>query len=263
MNIIVLVKQVPDTTEMSVDRETGTLIRAGVPTICNPDDLAAVEEALKLKDQYGAHVRVLSMGPKQAEPMLKGLRGMGVDEATLISDRAFAGSDTWATSNTLAKAIALYPYDLIIAGRQAIDGDTAQVGPQTAEKLGLPQITLVKRIDACENGVLRVIKDYEDFSEELEVDLPALITCVAGNNTPRYGQVDLMWESFLAPIDQVSNEMLNLDKDHTGLSGSPTLVKKTFPRTLTTNHEVKTVSPSEAAEIIAAYLEPYMQKGGK
>jgi len=263
MNIIVLVKQVPDTTEMSVDKETGTLLRAGVPAICNPDDLAAVEEALKLKDQLGAHVRVLCMGPGQAEPMLMELRGMGADEVTLISDRAFAGSDTWATSNTLAAAISLYPYDLIIAGRQAIDGDTAQVGPQTAEKLGLPQITLVTQILSCQEGVIRVIKEYEDYSEELEADLPLLITCVAGNNTPRHGRVDWMWESFVTPVDTLNNQNLKLDARHTGLSGSPTLVKKTFPRTLTGSQEVKAVAPAEAAEIIAAYLAPYLQKGGK
>lgn len=262
MNIIVLVKQVPDTTEMSVDKETGTLIRTGVPTICNPDDLAAVEEALKLKDRYNAHIRVLSMGPRQAGSLLRELRGMGVDEITLISDRAFAGSDTWATSNTLAKAIKQFPYDLIIAGRQAIDGDTAQVGPQTAEKLDIPQITLVTEIQGIQQGMLTVTKAYEEHSEVLEVDLPALITCVAGNNKPRYARADLLWDSFLAPVDTLTNDQLNLDRDHTGLSGSPTLVKKTFPRQLTSNHEVKTVSPAEAAEAVASLLAPYLKKGG-
>lgn len=263
MNIIVLVKQVPDTTEMSVDRETGTLMRAGVPTIINPDDLAAVEEALLLKDRYGAHVRALTMGPKQAEGMLKELKGMGVDEVTLVSDRFFAGSDTWATSNTLAAAIARYPYDLIIAGRQAIDGDTAQVGPQTAEKLNIPQITLVTEIHSIKDSVLQVTKEYEEYSEVLECDLPALITCVAGNNQPRLGRVDLLWDSFFAPIDLLSNEDLGLDKEHTGLSGSPTLVKKTFPRVLAGGQEVKAVSPAEAAEAIAASLSQYLDKGGK
>ena len=263
MKIIVLVKQVPDTTEMSVDRETGTLIRAGVPTITNPDDLAAVEEALQLKDRYGAHVRVISMGPRQAEGMLRELKGMGVDEVTLITDRAFAGSDTWATSNTLAATIARYPYDLIIAGRQAIDGDTAQVGPQTAEKLNIPQITLVTQIHHIEDGVIQVTKEYEDYSEVLESSLPVLITCVAGNNQPRFGRVDLLWESFQNPVDQITNEDLNLDKEHTGLSGSPTLVKKTFPRVLAGGHEVKKVSPAEAAEAVAACLAPYLNKGGK
>lgn len=263
MKIIVLVKQVPDTTEMSVDRETGTLIRAGVPTITNPDDLAAVEEALQLKDRYGAHVHAICMGPMQAESMLRELKSMGVDKVTLITDRAFAGSDTWATSNTLAAAIARYPYDLIIAGRQAIDGDTAQVGPQTAEKLNIPQITLVTQIHHIEDGVIQVTKEYEEYSEVLEANLPVLITCIAGNNKPRFGRVDLLWESFQTPVDQLTNEDLGLDAEHTGLSGSPTLVKKTFPRVLTGSHEVKTVSPSEAAETIARYLAPYLNKGGK
>ena len=121
MKIIVLVKQVPDTTEMKIDKETGTLIRTGIPTICNPDDLAAIEEALTIKEQFGAHVHVMSMGPQQAETMMRELLGMGVDEATLITDRAFAGSDTWATSNTIAEALKSVEYDLILAGRQAID----------------------------------------------------------------------------------------------------------------------------------------------
>lgn len=262
MKIIVLVKQVPDTTEMKIDKETGTLIRTGIPTICNPDDLAAIEEALAIKDQFGAHVHVMSMGPQQAETMMRELLGMGVDEATLISDRAFAGSDTWATSNTIAKALERVEYDLILAGRQAIDGDTAQVGPQVAEKLNIPQITYVSEIKSVTNQSIEVVRDYEDYAEVLEAKFPVLLTTLATMNTPRYGKVDLLWDAYDKEINTITNDDLKLDKEHTGLSGSPTQVKKTFPREITANNEVLTVSPQEAAEGIAKLLQPYLEKKG-
>ena len=135
MNIVVLVKQVPDTNEVKIDPETGRIMREGLPSIINPDDKAGIEEALKIKDENGAHVTVLSMGPPQAAEALKEAYAMGCDEVILLTDRAFGGADTWATSTAIAAAINNLDYDLIIAGRQAIDGDTAQVGPQTAEHL--------------------------------------------------------------------------------------------------------------------------------
>lgn len=144
MNIIVCIKQVPDTTEVRLDPKTGTLIRDGVPSIINPDDKAGLEAALALKDQHGAHVTVLTMGPPQADNALREALAMGADRAILLTDRKFAGADTWATSMTLAAAIRNLDYDLIVAGRQAIDGDTAQVGPQIAEKLNLPQVSYVE-----------------------------------------------------------------------------------------------------------------------
>lgn len=262
MKIIVLVKQVPDTTEMKIDKETGTLIRTGVPTICNPDDLAAIEEALKIKDQNNAHIHVLSMGPLQAETMMRELLGMGVDEVTLISDKAFAGSDTWATSNTIAEAIKNLDYDLILAGRQAIDGDTAQVGPQVAEKLQIPQITYVSKIEEINDNSITVIRDYEDYSELLEAKYPVLLTTLSTINTPRYPKVDLLWDAYDKEVNILTNEQLKLDKDHTGLSGSPTQVKKTFPREVTSTSEVLTLSPQEVAEGIAKLLQPYIEKRG-
>lgn len=264
MNIIVLVKQVPDTTEMKVDKETGTLIRTGVPTIINPDDLAAVEEALKIKDQHNGHVHAISMGPKQAVTMMRELLAMGVDEVTLLSDGAFAGSDTWATSNTLAKAIESMPYDLIIAGRQAIDGDTAQVGPQVAEKLHIPQISYVSKINQIDDQKIEVVRDYEDYAEILEAEFPVLITTLATMNKPRYQKVDVLWDAFDKEIAMITNEDLKLDKSQTGLSGSPTQVKKTFAREIQKINEVHEVSAQESAEGIAKLLTPYVnQKGGQ
>lgn len=263
MKIVVLAKQVPDTTEMKIDKKTGTLIRTGVPTICNPDDLAAVEEALKLKEATNGHVTVVTMGPIVAKEMLLELIGMGVDDAVLITDRAFAGSDTWATSNTLAKALESLDYDLIIAGRQAIDGDTAQVGPQVAEKLGLPQVTYVSAIHKVNDGWLQVDRSYEDIIETLEVKLPALITTLAEMNTPRYPNLDRLYNAFDNEklIKIVTNEELKLSSSETGLSGSPTLVKATFPREVSKLNEVHTVSPQEVAEGIAKLLQPYLEGG--
>lgn len=261
MKIIVLVKQVPDTTEMKIDKETGTLIRTGVPTIINPDDLAAIEEALQIKENLNAQIHVVTMGPLNAQDMLKELLGMGVDDVTLISDKEFAGSDTWATSNTIAEALKSIDYDLILAGRQAIDGDTAQVGPQVAEKLNIPQITYVSKILNCDHEKIEVIRDYEDYAEVLEAKLPILLTTLSSMNIPRYPQVNLLWDAYDKDIKIISNEDLKLDKEHTGLSGSPTQVKKTFPRQVDHLNEVHQVSPQEAAEGIAKILAQYLEKG--
>ena len=162
MKIAVCIKQVPDTTEVKLDPKTGTLIREGVPSIINPDDKAGLEEALKLKDKFGAHVTVLTMGPPQAEIALKEAYAMGADEVILLSDRAFAGSDTWATSSAVAAALKNIEYDFVIAGRQAIDGDTAQVGPQIAEHLGIPSISYVEEIREASEDHLVVKRQFED-----------------------------------------------------------------------------------------------------
>ena len=184
MKIIVLVKQVPDSTEIRVDKVTGTLIRAGVPSIINPDDLAGVEAALQLKEKYGASVTIISMGPPQATGMLKELYARGVDECILITDRKFAGADTCATSSTLAAALNKTGYDLIIAGRQAIDGDTAQVGPQTAERLNIPQVTYVDDIIELSDTAVTVRKSLEDSEEIIEAKLPCVLTTLSGMNEP-------------------------------------------------------------------------------
>jgi electron transfer flavoprotein beta subunit len=259
MNIAILVKQVPDTTEMKIDSVTGTLIRTGVPSIINPDDLAGLEAALQLKDQLGATLTVITMGPPQAEGMLREILARGVDEAVLLSDAKFAGADTWATSTTLAAYLRQHPADLILAGRQAIDGDTAQVGPQVAEKLGLPQVTYVEGILGLEGQTLRVLKAYEDVSEELEVDLPALITTLSTMNTPRLMNVRDAWIADEKPYRKVTFADLDLNENDVGLKGSPTQVRKTFTRTLPPAALKTDLSPDEAANLIVDLLGPYLE----
>lgn len=167
MKIVVCIKQVPDTTEIKLDPVTGTLIRDGVPSIMNPDDKAGLEEALRLKDKYNAHVTVITMGPPQAEAILREAYAMGADRAILLTDRRFGGADTLATSNTIAAALRKLDADLIIAGRQAIDGDTAQVGPQIAEHLGLPQVSYVKEMQYDEKDNSLTIKRVVQVSISL------------------------------------------------------------------------------------------------
>ncbi len=168
MNIVVCIKQVPDTNEVKLDPKTGTLIRDGVPSIINPDDKAGLEAALVLKDKFDAKVTVLTMGPPQADKALREALAMGADEAILLTDRKFAGADTWATSMTLAAAIRKLDYDLIVAGRQAIDGDTAQVGPQIAEKLELPQVSYVKELDR-DGDHLFITREFEDRAHKIKL----------------------------------------------------------------------------------------------
>ena len=185
MKVVVCIKQVPDTNEVKLDPVTGTLIREGVPSIINPDDKAGLEAALRLKDQYGAHVTVISMGPPQADLALREALAMGADEAILVTDRAFGGADTWATSSTIASAIENLEYDLIITGRQAIDGDTAQVGPQIAEHLGLANISYAEDLKV-EDGYVIVKRQYEDRYHILKAKMPCLITALSELNEPRY-----------------------------------------------------------------------------
>ncbi|MEG1990883.1 MAG: electron transfer flavoprotein subunit beta/FixA family protein, partial [Christensenella sp.] len=185
MNIVVCIKQVPDTNEVKLDPKTGTLIREGVPSIINPDDKAGLEAALRLKDTMGAKVSVISMGPPQADLALREALAMGADEAILVTDRAFGGADTWATSSTLASAISKLPYDLIITGRQAIDGDTAQVGPQIAEHLQLPNISYAEEIKIEGDNII-VKRQYEDRYHIIKAKMPCLITALTEMGAPRY-----------------------------------------------------------------------------
>lgn len=199
MNIIVCIKQVPDTTEIKIDPVKNTLIREGVPSIMNPDDKGGLELALRFKDKYGANVTVISMGPPQADVILREAFAMGVDRAILLSDRKFAGADTLATSYALAGAIKTMDYDLIIAGRQAIDGDTAQVGPEMAEHLGLPQVSYV--MDAERKGDnLIVKKENEDSIQVLEVEGKCVLTVPASAFEPRY----MMSAASLKPMTRKS-----------------------------------------------------------
>jgi electron transfer flavoprotein beta subunit len=229
MNIIVLIKQVPDTTDVKIDKKTGTLIREGVPSIINPDDKHAIEEALRLTEKFGGKVTVLSMGPPQAMDALRESKAMGVDENILLSDRAFAGADTWATSYTLATAIRkVGDYDLIVCGRQAIDGDTAQVGPQVAECLDLPQITYCRKIE-IEGKTLKAERALEDGFEKIETTLPALITVIKEINKPRYPSVKGIVEACReAEYPVWTAKDIDAEPSKIGLDGSPTQVKRSF-----------------------------------
>lgn len=255
MKIVVLVKQVPDSTEIRVDKETGTLIRAGVPSIINPDDLAGVEEALKLKESMGAIVTIISMGPPQASEMLKELYARGVDECILITDRKFAGADTCATSSTLAAALNKCGYDLIIAGRQAIDGDTAQVGPQTAERLGIPQVTYVDEIKAVSDTSITVKKSLEDCEEIIEAKLPVVLTTLSGMNEPRYMNCNDIVDCMGKQVTTWTFDDLGIEESKVGLAGSPTKVHHTFTKEVSANTETFQMPADEAAKLIAKTLK--------
>lgn len=250
MNIVVCIKQVPDTTEVKLDPKTGTLIRDGVPSIINPDDKAGLEAALRLKDEQGAKVTVVSMGPPQADLALREAMAMGADEAILVTDRAFGGADTWATSTTLAAALKKLEYDLIITGRQAIDGDTAQVGPQIAEHLKLPNISYAEEIKV-EGDKITVKRQYEDRYDVIQAKLPILITALAELNQPRYMSPGGIFDAYREKEVTVwTLKDLDVNLDHIGLKGSPTKVKKSFTKGAKQAGKVYNVDPLESAEII-------------
>jgi len=255
MNIVVCIKQVPDTTEVRLDPKTGTLIREGVPSIINPDDKSGLEAALRLKDELGAKVTVLTMGPPQAEKALLEALAMGADEAVLLTDRAFGGADTWATSYTLAAALRKLDYDFIIAGRQAIDGDTAQVGPQIAEHLNLPHVSYVE--DLKVDGESLILKRvFEDGYHKIKVKMPCLITTLSEMNEPRYMFVGKIFD--VHRNKQIKTWTLNdieVDTAEIGLKGSPTKVKKSFTKGVKAAGKLYEVDPKEAAQVIVAKLK--------
>lgn len=229
MKIIVCVKQVPNTNEIKINEETGTLIRDGVESILNPDDANALEEALAIKEKISdVMVTVITMGPPQAKQMLQECLAMGADEAILLSDRILGGSDTWATSNALAAGIRkIGDYDIIFAGRQAIDGDTAQVGPQVAEKLGLPQVTYVTDLNIAGDSVI-VKKAWEDGYEQLRVKRPCVLTAIKELNTPRYMSVQGILKATKSKIVEWGAEDIGVDNGIVGLKASPTNVFRSF-----------------------------------
>lgn len=255
MKIVVCIKQVPDTTEVKLDPKTGTLIREGVPSIINPDDKSGLEAALRLKDSIGAEVTVLTMGPPQADAALREALAMGADKAILLTDRAFAGADTWATSSALAGALRTMDFDLIIAGRQAIDGDTAQVGPQIAEHLNLPSVTYVDDIEACNDSVI-VRRAFEDGYHKVKIKTPCLITTLQEMNQSRYMRVSGIYDAFSEDKVEVWNvEKIEVDHSNLGLKGSPTKVKKSFTKGAKTAGKVFDVEPKEAAKLIVEKLK--------
>lgn len=232
LKIIVCAKQVPDTNEIKIDPVKNTLIREGVPSILNHDDANALEEALKIKDQYpDTHITVVTMGPPQAKDMLIECLAMGADEGILASDRALGGSDTWATSNALAAAIEkIGEFDIIFAGRQAIDGDTAQVGPQIAEKMDLPQVTYVKEFEIDPAGKeITVKRALEDGYEVIKIKTPCMLTAIKELNTPRYMSIGGIFDACKKEIPTWGAEELGVDVNReVGLDASPTNVFRSF-----------------------------------
>ncbi|MCL1834925.1 MAG: electron transfer flavoprotein subunit beta [Oscillospiraceae bacterium] len=245
MRIIVCAKQVPDTNEVKIDPVTGTLIREGVPSILNPDDANAIEAALELRDRYpGTTVSVISMGPPQALYMLRECLAMGADEAYLLSSRAFGGADTCATSTTLAAGVRkIGDYDIIFAGRQAIDGDTAQVGPQTAQRLGLPSVTYVSKIREIKEKTIIVERALEDGFEVIEINRPCMLTAVKELNTPRYMSIERIEEAYAKDITIWDENDVRLAPEDCGLKASPTQVFRSF-----------TPPPKGAGEMLAGTI---------
>jgi electron transfer flavoprotein beta subunit len=256
MKIIVLIKQVPDTTEVKIDPKTGTLMREGVKSIINPDDMHALEAALCLKEEHGGTVTALSMGPDQAINALSEALGMGVDTAILLSDRAFAGADTWATSTVLGRSVELlHPFDVVICGRQAIDGDTAQIGPQVAEYLKIPQITYVQKITATEKTLVAE-RRLEDGYERVECPLPCLLTVIGGTQ-PRYPTIRGLIQacSERADIKVWNAADLHLTIDQIGLKGSLTQVVRTFSPKHERKGELLQGSPAEKVQSLVDQLK--------
>ena len=260
MRIIVCIKQVPDTTDVKINPETNTLIREGVQSVINPFDMYAIEEGVKLRERFGGETIVISMGPPQAKEALREAIGLGADRAILLSDRAFAGSDTWATSLVLAKTIEkIGGYDLIICGKQASDGDTAQVGPGIATHINLPQATYVRRIDTLHLDTTPHIMVVERLLEEgyelLELRLPALITVVKEINEPRMPSLRGKMNSRKADIPTWDNLTLGIDGNQIGLNGSPTRVVKIFTPPHKEGGKIFQGEPLEAVEQLVAEIK--------
>ena len=250
MNIVVCLKQVPGTTEVKIDPQTNTLIRQGIENIINPFDTYALEEGVRLKEKHGGKVTVITMGPPQADAALREAVSLGADEAVLLSDRAFAGADTWATAYTLSQALVkIKTYDLIICGRQTIDGDTGQVGPEMAEMLDMPFIAYVSNIEEIKDKYLRVKRMVEEGHEVIETTLPAVITVAKEINVPRLPSLRGIMKSKSAAIQTWGIKELGIDTAKVGLAGSSTqVIKVFFPQRIT------------KAEILEGTLEERVDK---
>ncbi len=255
MKIIVCAKQVPDTTEIKINPQTGTLIRDGVPSIMNPDDKGGLELALQLKEQFDAHVAIITMGPPQADAILREALALGVDRAILLTDRKFAGADTLATSNALAGALRNLEFDLIIAGRQAIDGDTAQVGPQIAELLDIPQVTYLEDLKYDGDKTLTIRRQTEEGYQVLETEMPCMVTVLASAYQARYMPVKGIVQAYDREVETWSFENISVDESKLGLKGSPTRVHKAFTKGVKGAGEQFEVDADEAVGIIISRLK--------
>jgi electron transfer flavoprotein beta subunit len=258
MKIAICIKQVPDTSEVRLDPKTNTLIREGIPSIINPDDKAGLEAALRIKDSdTSVTVTAVCMGPPQADAALREALAMGCDNAILISGREFGGSDTYATATIIAAELKRGGYDLIITGRQAIDGDTAQVGPQIAERMGLPQVSYAEEIQVKTKSVV-VKRQYEDCVHIIEAPLPCIVTVLAEIARPRYMTVRGTVRAYATEIPVVGFQDLkdHLNPEWIGLNGSPTNVVKSFTKQLKGQGTIlKGLSDDEAVSAIVRKLD--------
>ena len=255
MDIIVCIKQVPDTAEVRINPETGTLIREGIPGIINPYDMHALEAGLQIKGKKGGKVTVLTMGPPQAEAALREAIAMGVDEAVLLTDRAFAGSDTWATSYTLSKAIKKLGADMIVCGKQAIDGDTAQVGPEIAAFLNIPHVSYVRRIEEITGNSIRVQRLMDEGYDIVESSLPVLLTVVKELNTPRLPSLKGKMAAKKAQIKKWGVADIQADENKLGFIGSPTRVKNIFAPEAKSDRKIFRGTPEEQISAIVNELK--------
>jgi electron transfer flavoprotein beta subunit len=260
LNIIIPIKQVPETSNVKMDKETGTMIREGVVSVINPLDLYAIEAGIQLKEKFGGKITVCTMGPQTATSALKEAIAMGCDEGYLISDRKFAGSDTWATSYTLSQAIkTIGEFDLVLAGERATDGDTGQVGPGIAAWLNIPSATYVSKIDEVTNESITVERLVEDGYQILQMPLPALLTVVKEVSNPRLPTLRGKKKARTSEIPVLTAEGMKLDEANIGLKGSPTkVVKIGYPKVTRGGKIVKAVGEdglNEAVEEFIKFLE--------
>lgn len=257
MNILVCVKQVPDTAEIHMDPSTNTLVRTGVPSIVNPFDKNALEAAIRLREQHGGSVTTITMGPLQATQALRECYALGADRMVLLTDRRFGGADTYATSYVLAQAAkALGPFDLILCGKQAIDGDTAQVGPMIAEHLHLPQLTYACEI-SIEDTTVQVVQECDNDHICLRAQLPAVLTVTKSINEPRLPNVMRRLQANRTEPDTfTADDLPGLDFSCIGLSGSPTKVRKTFiPVHEKQTHIIDGTIPADAVSVLFSLLD--------
>ena len=256
MHFVVCIKQVPNTTDVKIDPKTNTLMREGVESIVNPFDMFAIEEALRLKEKLGGKVTALSMGPPQAENALREAIAMGVDAGILLTDRAFAGSDTWATSYTLAMALRkIGDYSLILCGKQASDGDTAQVGPGSAAHLGLPQITYVRKIEQIDDKRIVAQRLLETGYEVIEAPLPCILTVVKEINQPRLPSLKGKMAAKKAQITKWTADDVQADHARIGLDGSPTKVVRIFTPPARQGGELLKGEPEEIVPLLVERLK--------
>jgi len=255
VRIVVCIKQVPETTEVKINPETGTLIREGVPSIINPYDMHAIEAGLQIREKVGGEVTAITMGPPQAEAALRDAISIGIDNAVLLTDKAFAGSDTWATSYTLSKAIEKIGADITICGKQAIDGDTAQVGPELAEFLDIPHISYIRKIEDFTGNSIRVQRLMEEGYDIIESSLPVVLTVVKELNEPRLPSLKGKMAAKKAEIKKWGSADIMADENSIGLKGSPTQVKNIFAPEVRSGRKMLEGTPEEQVSALIKELQ--------